>query len=583
MNQKRLPLGIEDYKEMINFNYYYVDKTLLIKELLAARSKNNLFLRPRRFGKTLLLSTLKYFFEDTGSEEGNAERRALFDGMKIRGEAEEYQAVMTSFPVISLTLKSANQEDFAQSYYALKENIAREFMRHQEVLPLLNKKAAARYQRISDLEGSREEYNTSLQFLSESLFAAYGKNVIILIDEYDVPLETAYFSGFYDEMTGFIRSFFESALKTNPYLEFSVITGCLRISKESIFTGLNNLKIVSILNEQYGEYYGFTQNEVDAMLEHYSLTSRREDLRLWFDGYNFGQANIYNPWSVLCSLDALLANANFLLRPQWANTSSNEIVKTLVAVADREARAEIENLIAGGTVEKPLHEEVTYSEMKINGDNLWNFLFFTGYLTQEGLRLDDVDLYALLCIPNSEVRYIFRNVINNWFHDRMQGRDLSALHEAILTGNAKTAMNAISGILQETISFYDYAEKYYHGILIGLLAKMPKHLVRSNRQSGIGRPDIVLEPYDQQDSVIIIELKVAKKATDIASKATEALTQIASRNYEAEWRDEGYKKFLFYGIAFYKKTVCIITRNERTLGKLKKSKSAGNATDARNG
>jgi DNA-binding CsgD family transcriptional regulator len=569
---KGLPIGYDDFKEIKQKNLYYVDKTDFIRELQVSGGKTTLFLRPRRFGKTLLLSALKYFYEDTGSEERNAEHRALFDGLKIMDAPAEYRSRMTSHPVINLTLQSTKQPDFGMAYDMIVYALAEEYSNHQSILPKLNPTDQDSYQRIMAKKASKSEYCLALLFLSKCLKSAYGKNAVILIDEYDVPLENAYFKGFYEEMIGFIRSFFESALKTNPYLEFAVITGCLRISKESIFTGLNNLKIVSVLNEQFGEYYGFTQAEVDDMLEYYELSSRREDLRLWFDGYNFGQANVYNPWSMINSLDALITNASFLLRPQWANTSSNEIVKSLVEGADRGARADIEKLTDGGAVEKPIHEEVTYSEITKSGDNLWNFLFFTGYLTLKGLRQQGVHLLAELCIPNMEVLYIYDTIIRDWFNGRMQGRDLSLLHKAILNGDTKKAVSAIQEILQESISFYDYAENYYHALLVGLLAKMPQHLVRSNRESGTGRLDIVLEPYNHQDTVIIIELKVTKEALKIKSKAKEALAQISSRHYEAEWRDEGYKKFLFYGIAFYKKNVYIVTENEYPIGKLPTTK-----------
>jgi hypothetical protein len=575
---RKLPIGIEDYKEMIDYNYYYVDKTLLIRELLATRSKNNLFLRPRRFGKTLLLSTLKYFFEDTGNEERNTKNRALFAGMKIMDEPEEYRAGMTSFPVISLSLKSMKRGSYAGAVGKLILDVSWEFYRHRDLLSHISNEVDIRlFNRFLNREGTDEEYSTSLQFLCRCLYEAYGKNVIILIDEYDVPLENAYFCGYYEEMISFIRSLFESALKTNPYLEFSVITGCMRISKESLFTGLNNLKVVSILNKSYGEYYGFVQEEVDEMLDYYGVTKRREDLRLWSDGFRFGRASVYNPWSVLSSVDDLKTDIDEFLKPQWANTSSNAIVKTLVEGADGEVRAEIEKLIAGETVEKPIHEEVTYSEMKKNGDNLWNFLFFTGYLTLKGLRQQGVHLWAELCIPNGEVLYIYETIINEWSNDKIQSRDLSSLHKAILTGDKKVVVKALQGIFQETISYFDYAENYYHGFLSGLMAKIPKYLVRSNRESGIGRTDIVLVPDDHDDSVVIIEFKVTKIAADIASKAAEALAQIASRNYMAEWREEGYKKFLLYGLAFYKKTVHIVSANESSLKKIQTdSKSSKN-------
>jgi hypothetical protein len=333
-----------------------------------------------------------------------------------------------------------------------------------------------------------------------------------------------------------------------------------RFKGGSLFTGLNNLNVVSILEENYGEYFGFEQEEVDAMLDHYGVTKRREELRLWSDGFYFGTVSVYNPWSVLNSLKSLKKNSNAFLKPQWANTSSNEIVKTLVEGADREARADIEKLIAGGTVEKPIHEEVTYGEMTKNGDNLWNFLFFTGYLTLKGLRQQGVHLLAELCIPNLEVFYIYETIINDWFEDGMRTRDLSPFQQAVVGEEIAQMTEILQGALLDTISFYDYKESYYHAFLAGLLNGTAKYSLRSNRESGYGRPDIALIPDSKSRTVIIVEVKVCAEVDDLESKAAEALAQIKERNYQAEWRL--YSRFLLYGIAFYKKDVYIIAENK---------------------
>jgi hypothetical protein len=338
MQAKILPVGLEDYKEIVDGNYYYVDKTMLIRKLRDTGGKAYLFLRPRRFGKTLTLSMLKYFYEDTGNTEQNAVNRALFNDMKIMSEPASYRENMTAYPVISLTLKSAKKDTFQDAASAIKEAVASEYMRHNIVFERLSNKAYRdRWDRIVNLTGEPEEYATSLLFLSGRLYEAYGKKVVILIDEYDVPLETAYFRGYYEEMVSFIRSLFESALKTNPSLEFAVLTGCLRVSRESIFTGMNNLLILSVLDVCCGEYYGFTQDELDEMLCYFHRESRRDDLRRWYNGYMIGGQNVYNPWSTVNSVRDILQVEVAPLKPYWANTSSNDIVKKNIVLRVKSA------------------------------------------------------------------------------------------------------------------------------------------------------------------------------------------------------------------------------------------------------
>ncbi|MFP3152973.1 AAA family ATPase [Lachnospiraceae bacterium ZAX-1] len=323
-----------------------------------------MFTRPRRFGKTLSLSMMKCFFEDTGDARKNAECAVLFQGTKIMSDTGKVQKYMGKYPVISLTLKSGKQADFEQSYYAMKESIAREFKRHLSIVDkIILADDREMFLRIAGRKGAKEDYNTSLQFLSECLHQVYQSRVIILIDEYDVPLENAYFKGFYDKMVDFIRSLFESALKTNDFLEFAVITGCLRISKESIFTGLNNLKIISILNETYDEHFGFTQSEVDDMLQFYGRESRSAEVRQWYNGYRFGNEDVYNPWSMINIMDKIRAKEEAFMEPYWANTSSNNIVHTLIEQANPSVQKEIEELMGGGTIEKPIHEDITYADI----------------------------------------------------------------------------------------------------------------------------------------------------------------------------------------------------------------------------
>jgi len=558
MQIKRLPIGFEDYKDIIKGNYYYVDKTLLIRELHDVGGKVNLFLRPRRFGKTLTLSMLKYYYEDMGDKEQNAANRALFDGMKIMSEPEAYREHTTAYPVISLTLKSAKQRTFQEAFSALTESLAYEYNRHTTVSGKLSNEAdRARWKQTVSRKGSREDYNTSLLFLSRCLYEVYGKRSVILIDEYDVPLESAYFNGYYEEMAGFIRSLFESALKTNPFLEFAVITGCLRISRESIFTGMNNLLVMSVLDNYFGEHYGFTQEELDGMLSYYHRESRMGDLRQWFNGYRIGGQYVYNPWSIVNSVWDILKVEGSPLKPYWANTSSNDIVRTAVEKSGARDRAEIETLLAGGALTKPIREDITYADLTRAGGNLWNFMLFTGYLTAASVWQEGNDIVAELVIPNAEVKSIYRNTIHEWFNHIVRQKDLSGFYRAVVNGDAPAAEEYLRGVLAETISFHDYAENYYHGVLTGLLSGMETHIARSNRESGRGRPDITLTPLSVRGTVVIIEVKICPKATDLEKAAHTALTQIEKQGYEAEYRAEGYQTFVRYGAAFYKKDVVL--------------------------
>ncbi|WP_330588553.1 MULTISPECIES: AAA family ATPase [Eisenbergiella] len=359
-------------------------------------------------------------------------------------------------------------------------------------------------------------------------------------------------------MTDFIRSLFESALKTNPNLEFAVVTGCLRITKESIFTGLNNLKMVSILDIGYSEQFGFTQKEVDSMLQSYNITGRQEEVKAWYDGYMFGKTEVYNPWSILMYVDSLCQDKDTEPKPYWANTSSNSIIRELIEHADNTVKQEMETLIDGGTIEKPVHEEVTYEDIYNSADNLWNFLFFTGYLKKVEQRLEDVTTYLTLGIPNLEARYIYQNTILDWFNTRIRQKEFTRLYKALQQKDTLRMEKEISQNLMETISFYDYREDYYHGFLGGLLKMMEGYTVKSNRESGRGRSDLLLlsAPYD--GIAIIVEIKVSDTYAQLEEKALSALGQIEEKQYDAELRLEGYHTFIKYGISFYKKLCKVV-------------------------
>ncbi len=560
---KTLPIGIEDFKEIIEARYYYVDKTLLIQDLLDHLSKVTLFTRPRRFGKTLNMSMLKYFFEDTWDEALNAENHAIFENLKIMDAGEEYTEQMQQYPVISLTLKSAKQDIFEDAYFKMKTEILYEFKRHRRILEsdrLLDSEKEL-YRRLMDGTAGLAEYSGALKFLSECIFSATGQKCIILIDEYDVPLENAYFHGFYDRMISFIRSLFESALKTNPNLEFAVITGCLRISRESIFTGLNNLRIVSILNKDYGEYFGFTSQEVETMASYYGAEERMDDIRRWYDGYLFGNSEVYNPWSVVNFMADLRTDKSAFVRPYWANTSSNEIVRDLIRHADSTAREELETLIAGGTLKKPLHEDITYGEINENQDNLWNFLFFTGYLKSLSTEIDKRRIFAELTIPNDEVLSIYEEKISEWFDEQIKTRDLTSLYQAMLEGDAETLQKELTKLLKQTISYMDSPEAFYHGFLAGVLVNMERNYrVKSNRESGKGRYDLcIFHSVDTEKPAAVIELKLAENVgkRSMETAALEALAQINSKEYDEELAIEGYTECWHIGIAFFRKQCCV--------------------------
>lgn len=562
MLKRPLPVGIEFYKRIVEKPYYYVDKTLMIKDILDKGGAINLFTRPRRFGKTLALSMLQAFFEQEIDPYGTLiDNSFYFSGTKIQQAGRQYTVYMGQYPVISLSLKSTKQPDFQMAYDCLKEEIAREFSRHRYILltDCISKKDKEKYQELMDRQAPMSDYATSLKFLSECLKSYHKKNVIVLIDEYDVPLEHSYFRGFYDKMIDFIRSLFESVLKTNECLEFAVITGCLRISRESIFTGLNNLEVNSVMNEDYAEYFGFTPAETENILDYYGLSEKKTELQEWYDGYVFGHIEVYNPWSVINYVKSQISHADAFPKPYWANTSSNAIIRELIEHADSMVKQEIEDLIEGKTIEKPIHEEITYEDIYKTQDNLWNFLFFTGYLKKESEYMAGDTIYLSLAIPNTEVRYIYRNSILEWFHKEIKQMDLVPFYQAVLEGNPQLLSDILSEQLAETISFFDYAENYYHGFLCGLLKGCPGYITLSNREHGNGRPDIIMKTPSVRGMAVIMEIKVVKNFEQMETGCNAALSQIEEQHYTAELYKDGFRKFLKYGICFYRKE-CLVKK-----------------------
>nr|WP_317361751.1 AAA family ATPase [uncultured Blautia sp.] len=553
--KKVIPIGIDNFKEIITEGYYYVDKTLLIKELLDLTGKVNLFTRPRRFGKTLNLSMLQAFFENTGDEEENQKRRELFKHLQIMNAGDAYTSHMGQYPVIFLTLKSAKQRTFQSALFKIKECISQEYRRHAFVCDGLKLSDSEKqlFQKLADGKGTMDEYSGSLQFLSQCLYKETGEKVIILLDEYDVPLENAYFRGFYDEMIDFIRSLFESGLKTNDALKLSVITGCLRISKESIFTGLNHLKIISVLDRQYSEHFGFTEQEVKEMTEYYGHTGRYDDLKQWYDGYVFGNTCIYNPWSVINFMFDLNADEQAFPRPYWVNTSSNQIIHDMISRADTMTRNQIEELLNGKTMDIPVHEEITYDDLEDIGDNLWNFLYFTGYLTKESEYFKNHTVYLKVRIPNIEVKTVYTNTILNWFQESVKKKDFRELYRAMEEKNTGKMGEILTEQLFSVISFYDSAENFYHGFLAGILSQSEKYLVKSNRESGLGRSDLIVKTPSLRGRAFLLEVKVSDSMKHLEQDAKKAVQQIWDKNYMEELKLEGYEQIDAFGISFYRK------------------------------
>ena len=567
--QTKLPMGIENFKEIRTGGFYYVDKTGLIKTLLENPGKVNLFTRPRRFGKTLNISMLKYFFE-AGSDVMPFENGTLFKDLEISKEKELCEEYMGKFPVISITLKGATGESFEDAKVMLRRIIGKEAMRFRFLLKSdrIDDAERSQYEALVSMDKtgaftmSDELLKDSLQTLSQLLQRHYGQSVIILVDEYDVPLDKAFQSGYYDSMVELIKVLFGNAFKTNDSLKFAVLTGCLRISKESIFTGLNNFKVYTIKDVRYNEYFGFTDTEVRQMLEYYGLSNQYDAVKEWYDGYMFGNLGIYCPWDVINYCGDLRDGSVSEPQNYWVNTSSNDIIRKFIDRADATTKDEIEQLINGEHVRKLIHQELTYRDLDSDIDNLWSLLFTTGYLTQDG---EDGDGISSLAIPNREIHWIYTQQIRSWFKDetKKDSHKLEAFCRAFIENDTTAIENGFTSYLDETISVRDtyvkkeMKENFYHGILLGLFGNMHTWTVRSNAESGEGYSDISVEIKNEKIG-IVIELKYAENASfDAACK--EAMKQIRERNYEEKLIDDGMKTIYKYGIACYKKRCKVVS------------------------
>ena len=563
--RKKLPIGLDSFEKIRTNDFYYVDKTLFIKELLENWGEVNQFTRPRRFGKSLNMSMLKSFFEVGGDP-------ALFDGLKISREKELCANYQGKFPVISISLKSVDGRSFSSASAALRTVIGNEAMRFQflkesEKLSEEEKEAYKRLIQIGSGEGglyamTEEVAAASLKVLSQLLAKHCGQKAILLVDEYDVPLDKAFQAGYYEEMVDLIRNLLGNALKTNDSLFFAVLTGCLRISKESIFTGLNNLKIHTISDVRYDEFFGFTDGDVEGLLEYYGFPAYKEAVRAWYDGYRFGNTDVYCPWDVINYCDELLVDPSALPKNYWANTSGNDLIRRLLRQANLSVKDEVEELLGGGQVTKRVKQELTYRDIDESDENLWSVLYATGYLTGRQVGQANADLFQLW-IPNGEIRKLFADLVEEWFQEtaRADSARINRFCAAFPAGDVTAIQEMLHDYLWDSISVRDTAvrknqkENFYHGMLLGLLRSQGNWLVKSNAEMGEGYSDITVQTPDRIG--IVIELKYAEDG-NLESSCKAALAQIEDRKYGEGLKRRGVKKLLQYGLAFYEKECLVV-------------------------
>ena len=557
MNRAKLPIGIESFAEIRKEGFYYIDKTGLIRDLLNNWGKVNLFTRPRRFGKTLNMSMLKSFFE-IGADE------TLFEGLQILQETELCEKYMGKYPVVFLTLKGVDGLTFEEAKGRLRSVIREEmyklrFLLDSDKIPESEKCVLIRF---LDEQETDEDVKNSLKMLSSLLKQHYGQKVILLIDEYDVPLDKAFHNGYYKEMVSIIRGLFEHALKTNEYLQFAVVTGCLRISKESVFTGLNNFKVLSIVDRRFDEHFGFTDAEVKQLLKSYQLEHHFTEMKEWYDGYHFGNTDVYCPWDVINYVDHLCADPDAEPQAYWINTSGNAMVKRFVSKADKTTQREIEQLIAGEAIEKPVRLELTYEDIDKSINNLWSVLFTTGYLTHTGKTANGS--YKLV-IPNREVREVFILQIQEWFEQEIIEKEKTTqpLCAAFQAGDAEEVCRNLTAIMGRMISVLDtkardeQKENFYHGLLLGLLRSEPTWLIMSNAESGEGFSDILVET-DDPDAGLVIEVKYSPTLEGLEDACARAMAQIKARRYDERLRNDGRNDILAFGVAFWKKRCKVV-------------------------
>ena len=557
--RKTLATAIEDYRELVAGNSYYVDKTLLVQKLLDRNSKVTLFARPRRFGKTLNLSMLDYFFNIDGSGKG------LFDDCALARSERPYREEMGKYPVISMSLKDLKKDTYEKAAGKFRSVCGKVFRKHQYLMDgkVLSPKNREDFQAAMDGVLPEDDLPDALVLLMEKLHEYHGQPVVFLLDEYDVPLQTGYLKGYYDRILDLIRSLMSMTCKTNPHLRLAVHTGCLRISGESIYTGFNNPSINTVLSSTCGDCFGFTPDEVKALLEYYGMGGLFGIVREWYDGYRFGDAEIYNPWSVINFVTENRDRSAVRPEPYWANTSGNDLLQTLIedSVSGNGSRGELEALLSGGTVRHSVREQINYADMKMDSTALWTTLLYTGYLRTADFpnqlpSLDDLELQ----LPNREVAETMKHHLDIWYRQTIPTWNRSGLVQALAEGNAGEVRFQLNRHLAQTISYHDRAENFYHGFLAGLLASMDGWRCESNRESGNGRPDLIFFTRDSMDCAVVIEIKPASSCDDLAGKARQALDQALERDYVAAFR-RTYHTVRVYGIACFNKE-CLVLAGE---------------------
>lgn len=551
----KFPLGIDNFEKVRSEQYYYIDKTLFIKELLSKQFEASLVTRPRRFGKTLTMSMADAFFDIS------RDSKAYFEGLEIYKDRELCNTWLNQWPTIFLTLKSVEGLDFKGAYgmmVVLIANLCKKYAFLGES-GLVDQDDKAVFRDLKAQRASMENLKDSLLLLTRMMKAHYGKSVILLIDEYDVPLASASEANYYQEMLDVIRALLGAALKTNPYLKFSVVTGCLRIAKESIFTGLNNFVTDKITGDGFNEYIGFTPADINKILADLNMPDHAKEMKHWYDGYRFGKVEVYCPWDVLNHVNALQDDPDKKPENYWGNTSHNGIIYRFISRKDLDVNEKFEKLMAGETIIETIAEDLTYDTLKSSEQNLWSFLYLTGYLTSADPEIpaesSEKNRMALR-IPNEEVKSIFKTAIVEWFHESVLRTNRQELFEAMWNGDAEKVQKEISDLLFDTISYHDYQENYYHAFLAGLFAGAG-YIVESNYEYGTGRPDIVVKDRKQRRA-LTIEVKHAKTEESLPVKCQEAVRQIKRRKY-MEGIDKGYRTRLGYGIAFYEKECMVLS------------------------
>ena len=550
--KSKLPIGLSDFQEMIERDYYYIDKSLFLKELMDDGSKILLIPRPRRFGKTLNMSMIQNFFQK--SEES---KKYLFEDLKINKE-KDIMEMQGKYPVISFSFKDIKELKWESCIYKIKTLLSQEYQKNIFLLEsgVLNELEKEMFKKTSLRRASQEDYENSLGKLIEYLYRYYNKKVILLIDEYDMPIQAGYMNKYYDEIVGFMRNFLSGGLKDNNSLEKGVLTGILRVSKESIFSGLNNLKVCTLLTENYADRFGLTEKEVEKIIDYYEIKEKLEDIKEWYNGYIFGGKVIYNPWSILNFID------NKMLKPYWVNTSSNDIIKELLTTAGENIKKDMEKLIMGESLEKQIDENIVFADIAKKDEAIWSFLLFSGYLKASNVRMKDKKMYCDIAIPNSEVEYLYEDIIINWFDENMSGEDEKYMLKSLKEGDIKLFSKIFKKYVENSFSFFDIGgkepEKFYHAFVLGLLVNMQKtHYIKSNRESGYGRYDVMLIPKDKTGVGVIFEFKkIDKYDEETIKEALEmALKQIEEKKYRFELEERGIKQIKEVGIVFEGKKV----------------------------